>query len=102
VSLPQLLGVSPNRVEVIAVLAKRQASVTELMAETGLSRTGVHKHLRPLCESGLVAWSARRTAASGKPVRFYVLDGKAFERLAWELVDSLTPTGLGSDAFPVG
>lgn len=48
-----------NRLKIINVIGKDKKSVSDIVAETGLSQTLVSFHLRPLRESGILSTERR-------------------------------------------
>jgi DNA-binding MarR family transcriptional regulator len=50
------LGLSPRRIEIVAYVGSSTIgrSADELMAELGLSRSGLNEHIRPLVAAGLL------------------------------------------------
>jgi predicted ArsR family transcriptional regulator len=88
-----VLGMSTITLQLMRSLARRDASVSELMDELALSRNGVLRHLHPLRRTGVV--TARKEAAPGayRPVTIYRLDRSARLDLAWVVFEELVDEG---------
>ena len=84
-----VLGVSTITLRIMRALAQRDASVTELMQQLGLSRNGVLRHLHPLRQAGMV--EARKLPVEGayRPVTVYRLDRDARLDFAWLVFEEL-------------
>lgn len=71
------LGIPAMRYELLRHLRDGDLTVTQLMGRTGLSRSGVCKHLRELTRAGIVARVPKRMPHSTRPVDVYRLDASA-------------------------
>ena len=61
---------NPHRLRVLAALSERQAYVSELARELGISRPLLHMHLQILEKAGLVV-GHHEVSAEGKALRYY-------------------------------
>lgn len=61
---------NPHRLRILAALSERQAYVSELARELGISRPLLHMHLQALQRAGLVA-GRHEVSAEGKALRYY-------------------------------
>jgi predicted transcriptional regulator len=61
---------NPHRLRILAALSARQAYVSELARELGISRPLLHMHLQALQKAGLVA-GRHEVSAEGKALRYY-------------------------------
>ena len=61
---------NPHRLRILAALSERQAYVSELARELGISRPLLHMHLQSLQKAGLVV-GRHEVSAEGKALRFY-------------------------------
>jgi len=59
----------PTRLRILAVLAKTELTVSELCQVLGQSQPRVSRHLRLLCEAGLLDRNTQGTSAFYRPVR---------------------------------
>jgi predicted transcriptional regulator len=63
---------NPHRLRILAALSERQAYVSELARELGISRPLLHMHLQILEKAGLVA-GRHEVSADGKALRYYAV-----------------------------
>lgn len=70
--LLKMLGAlaNPHRLRILAALSERQAYVSELARELGISRPLLHMHLQTLEKAGLVV-GRHEVSADGKALRYY-------------------------------
>ncbi len=61
---------NPHRLRILAALSERQAYVSELARELGISRPLLHMHLQALQKAGLVV-GRHEVSAEGKALRYY-------------------------------
>ena len=61
---------NPHRLRILAALGERQAYVSELARELGISRPLLHMHLQTLEKAGLVV-GRHEISADGKALRYY-------------------------------
>jgi predicted transcriptional regulator len=61
---------NPHRLRILAALSERQAYVSELARELGISRPLLHMHLQTLQRAGLVV-GRHEVSAEGKALRYY-------------------------------
>jgi predicted transcriptional regulator len=61
---------NPHRLRILAALSERQAYVSELARELGISRPLLHMHLQTLQKAGLVV-GRHEVSAEGKALRYY-------------------------------
>lgn len=61
---------NPHRLRILAALSERQAYVSELARELGMSRPLLHMHLQRLESAGLVE-GRHEVSAEGKALRYY-------------------------------
>jgi predicted transcriptional regulator len=61
---------NPHRLRILAALRERQAYVSELARELGMSRPLLHMHLQILEKAGLVV-GHHEVSAEGKALRYY-------------------------------
>jgi predicted transcriptional regulator len=61
---------NPHRLRILAALSQRQAYVSELARELGISRPLLHMHLQILEKAGLVV-GRHEVSAEGKALRYY-------------------------------
>jgi predicted transcriptional regulator len=61
---------NPHRLRILAALSERQAYVSELARELGISRPLLHMHLQSLQKAGLVV-GRHEVSAEGKALRYY-------------------------------
>jgi len=61
---------NPHRLRILAALRERQAYVSELARELGISRPLLHMHLQILEKAGLVV-GHHEVSAEGKALRYY-------------------------------
>jgi predicted transcriptional regulator len=63
---------NPHRLRILAALSERQAYVSELARELGISRPLLHMHLQTLEKAGLVV-GRHEVSADGKALRYFVV-----------------------------
>lgn len=83
---------NPHRLRILAALSERQAYVSELARELGISRPLLHMHLQTLQKAGLVV-GRHEVSAEGKALRFYevaAFDEHLTPKRVTEAVDSLS------------
>ncbi len=61
---------SPHRLRILAALSARQAYVSELARELGMSRPLLHMHLQTLEKAGLVV-GRHEVSEEGKALRYF-------------------------------
>jgi ArsR family transcriptional regulator len=61
---------NPHRLRILAALSERQAYVSELARDLGMSRPLLHMHLQTLEKAGLVV-GRHEVSADGKALRYY-------------------------------
>ena len=63
---------NPHRLRILAALSQRQAYVSELARELGISRPLLHMHLQILEKAGLVT-GRHEISADGKALRYFTV-----------------------------
>ena len=90
---------NPHRLRILAALSQRQAYVSEMARELGISRPLLHMHLQTLEKAGLVA-GRHEVSADGRALRYYEVT--AFdERLTPKRITAAAQT-LGNEDRPDG
>jgi len=90
---------NPHRLRILAALSERQAYVSELARELGISRPLLHMHLQSLQKAGLVV-GRHEVSAEGKALRFYEV-AEFDEHLTPERVTQATHS-LSTESKPDG
>ena len=83
---------NPHRLRILAALSERQAYVSELARELGISRPLLHMHLQTLQKAGLVV-GRHEVSAEGKALRYYevtAFDERLTPRRITEAANSLS------------
>jgi predicted transcriptional regulator len=84
---------NPHRLRILAALSARQAYVSELARELGISRPLLHMHLQTLQKAGLVV-GRHEVSADGKALRYYevaAFDEQLTPKRVTEAANSLSP-----------
>ncbi len=84
---------NPHRLRILAALSARQAYVSELARELGISRPLLHMHLQTLQKAGLVV-GRHEVSADGKALRYYevaAFDEQLTPTRVTEAANSLSP-----------
>ena len=84
----------PSRLSIVEALGTTTRTVSEIVAETGLSQPNVSNHLACLLDCGLVEREQR-----GRFVHYWLADRRIIELLA-TVDDLLAEAGTGLDACP--
>jgi len=80
------LGISHRRVEILRFLLSRErTSVSQVMAEFGLTRNGVLGHLRAMQQGGLISVSRTTHPRGAGPISYWKADTEA----VFELMEGL-------------
>jgi len=88
-----ILGMSSITLRLMRSLARRDASVSDLMDELQLSRNGVLRHLHRLREAGVVTMQKESLPTAYRPVVVYRLDPTARLDLAWVVFEDIIGPG---------
>ena len=83
---------NPHRLRILAALSERQAYVSELARELGISRPLLHMHLQALQKAGLVV-GHHEVSAEGKALRYYEVT---------DFDERLTPKRVTEAAHSIG
>ena len=90
---------NPHRLRILAALNERQAYVSELARELGISRPLLHMHLQTLEKAGLVV-GRHEVSADGKALRYFEV-ARFDEHLTPERITEAAKT-LSDDGRPDG
>lgn len=78
--LGRAFGITRARIEVLRCAQGREVSAAELMAELGLSRSGLERHLAILTAEGLLIERHATHPRGSGPIIYWTTDDEAVQR----------------------